>query len=196
MPEHDPFRTRARRPRMRSSSALIGLSLAGAALLGGVPLAGCSQDDAYQTHVVTQVTSPEEASALTPLDRGKIRREVLAVARSGVEAWMADDLDGLEDYFGADLARQFQDQAAGYARDTKTRIRVHTATHLDILDINASGDQALAQYSFTDDSYFADQNGKALTDPTHKDTLIQFTLERQDGGWRIVRSIGATESLQ
>ncbi|MCZ7661567.1 MAG: hypothetical protein M5U22_00785 [Thermoleophilia bacterium] len=146
--------------------------------------------------MVTSVTAEDAAESITPLERGKIRRDVLATARGGMNAWLDDDLEAMPQYFGAEYLDEFKKQATTYADEGKIRVRSHSEIVSNVTKIASSGKQALVEYNFTDDSYFTDTNGKVLSEPDHQKTVFQLTLELTDSDWRVVRIIGRSDSLK
>jgi hypothetical protein len=181
----------------------VALGVAGILVLVPPLSTGCGgQSDASQAQVIvtsSSVPTPSEEATrtLTPLERGKVRREALAVAEAGLAAWLADDLAAMEEYFTEDNVDYFRGLHDQYAAEGKVRVREHSATALDITGLSEDGTEATADYYLTDDSYFADAQGRALTEPTHADATFSFTLVRTDeGGWIITRFFGAREHLQ
>lgn len=165
--------------------------------LSAAPLSGCGSDpDPYQARVITSVTSSDQSGSLTPLERGKIRREVERVAGEGLAAWLEADVAAMSLYFTEDYVAGFEEREAGYAAAGKKRMRVHSEVSSGMTELGTTGEQALVDYNFTDDSYFADLQGKQLTEPERKETVFQLTLEKTDEGWRIIRIIGREASLQ
>ncbi|MHB9148473.1 MAG: hypothetical protein ACYC33_00060 [Thermoleophilia bacterium] len=169
-----------------------------ASLLAGPLVTGCGGGaDASQTRVETAVTQDATKTTVSPLERGKIRREVLRVAEEGMAAWLTDDLDAASEYWSKDNVDRFREQDESYAEEGKRRVREHSSVTMDAVDMSSIGDQAIVEYNFTDDSHFVDSAGKQIGEPTHKETLFQLTLQIEDEGvWRIERVIGASESLQ
>lgn len=181
---------------------LVVVGIAGLLLATPLTAVGCGDDsDASQTQViVTTSTVPsgsgEASQTITPLERGKIRREVIAVAQAAVDAWLTDDLEAMREYFAPSQMEYFQDLHDTYVQEKKQRVRSHSATSIDVTAINNDATEATVEYYFNDDSYFADEQGTALTEPTHKQTMIQFTLVKDDNGdWMIERIFGANENL-
>ena len=89
------------------------------------------------------------------------------------------------------------DYRESYAAEDKTRIREHVDTWIDIIDMNETGSQGLAQYKFTDESYFADSEGSPITDPPGKSTEWQLTIERaEDGTYYVIRMVAGADTIQ
>jgi hypothetical protein len=172
-------------------------------LLGAVAttsVAGCGNSGTdRQAMVISTSAAPTIATAtasLTPLERGKVRRDILTVSEAGLKAWLEDDLDAMPAYFSEDWVNVLRDQHESYVEEAKTRKRVHADTRMDVTELNAKGDQALVEYLFTDESYFVDAAGNPLTQPSGRETEFQLTLELKDGQWVIVRIVGGLDNLQ
>ncbi len=152
--------------------------------------------DPYQTQVVNSVPAPNTLTTITPIERGKIRREVERVVKDGMAAWLENDLGLMPRYFSEENVEQFKKQAATYGDEGRVRVRSHSEVRISVTEIASSGKQALVEYNFTDDSYFSDLGGKNLSEPKRRETVFQLTLEYTTGGWRIIRIIGRLDSLQ
>ncbi len=175
--------------RPAGAAALLVVSAALLASCGNGP-------DPYQAQVITSVTAPNTLTTITPIERGKIRREVERVAEDGMAAWLEGDFGIMPRYFSDENVVQFKKQAGTYADEGKVRMRSHSTVRSGVTEIASTGKQALVEYNFTDDSYFADLSGEKLSEPQHKETVFQLTLENTSVGWRIIRIIGRLESLQ
>ncbi|HEY3318400.1 MAG TPA: hypothetical protein VGK50_08265 [Coriobacteriia bacterium] len=167
-------------------------ALVAVAIAASTGLTGCAQDQRQTTIVVEP-----SGKALTPLQRGEIRRDVLRTAREGMDAWKRNDVAKMRSYFGTDLVAFYDKTYKDYAKAGKVRVRRYRdVAPLEMTDINTAGTEALATWEFYDDSYFADSSGKPLTKPTGKDTSLQLALDKKRGKWTIVRLIGANAVLK
>ena len=176
----------------RYSRALVAALLTATALANS-GMVGCRQQS--DTPVVSTVPPAEERSGLTALQRGQVRGEALAYAKAGWAAWQRNDLAAIERYFGSDLYERFRALDAQYKQEGRTRIHAFEIKSFDVMDLNATGTQAIANVYFNDLSYYVDKSG-ARTSPTHKYLSAQLTLDRQpDGGWKIVRMLTAKEVM-
>jgi hypothetical protein len=179
-------------PRARTTPAALALAAAAGALL----LTGC---DSGPSVSVTQVDPASEAAtdALTPIERGVVRREMLEASEEAVAAFLADDPARIEDSWPADYVELLAEQRAAYAAEGKVRVREHAETTLDVVEINENGTQAIAEYNFTELSHFETAEGTKLTEPTRAEKLWQLTLGgTQEDGWTVIRVIGAGETFE
>jgi hypothetical protein len=159
-------------------------------------LSGCGGGPSV-TVTEFDAASVQSTNAITPLERGVLRREMLGVAEEAVAAFLADDPARIEESLPADYVELLAEQRAAYAEEGKVRVREHSDVSLDIADINDDGTQALAEYNFTDISYFETLDGAKLTEPTGADKVWQLTLEGSpEDGYVVVRMIGAGETFQ
>jgi hypothetical protein len=137
------------------------------------------------------VAEDADDDALTPLERGALRREVLDEARAALSAWIDGDTEALKKHFADDLVEDFVAAQTSLDAEGKKRVRDHEQVFLDMTDLNQTGTQAIVEYRFNDGSYVADASGKRLTDPTGDEETVQLTWEKSGEGWRIIRVIGA-----
>jgi hypothetical protein len=159
-----------------------------------VPMAGCSRDP-YQT-TVRKVPPVESTSTITPIERGKIRREALASVRQGVAAWLADDGEAMKRYFSQEQVEYYAKLREESKRENRYRIRKHSDGKMDVIDMSPDGTEVSVTYAFVNDSYWADSKGRVLEKPTHKESQIQIGAKRIDGRWLIVRMIGVPETIR
>lgn len=183
---------------MRFVACAITLVVMAAFGSGMLALTGCGDSDASQVQVVTSV-SDANTGDLTPLEKGTVRREVLAVAQKGIDAWLTGDPDTMASYFPQEWVDYYRKLNTTYSEEGRTRVRKHNkVTLLDVTELRPDGGEAIVTYDFTDISYFADKNGTQLSKPSNKATEFQLTLDRdpKTKTWRIVRMIGGNEYLQ
>lgn len=180
--------------RRATVAAAFAVLLVAALLAGG----GCGAESSASQVTVAKVTESDESmSAITPLERGKLRREALEVMEAGIQAILNDDLEVMEQVFADTYVDHFRSQRETYEQEGKVRVRKHEEVRYDMVDMDAAGTEALVEYNFTDASYFTDRNGSRIAGSTGKETLLQFTLERGESReWTIIRLIGGQEALQ
>jgi hypothetical protein len=181
--------------------AAVAVAALAAALLAGLLLvgAGCggAETSASQVKIVKVTEEDETAPAITPLERGKLRRGALEVMEVGIQAILEDDLDLMAETMADTYVEHYTKQRETYEKEGKVRVRKHEEVRYDLVDMNRTGTEALVEYNFTDVSYFTDRDGNRTSEPTGKETLFQFTLERSESGeWTIIRLIGGQEALQ
>lgn len=160
-----------------------------------VPTAGCSRDP-YQTTVKKVSFVEESTSTITPIERGKIRREALASVRRGVAAWLADDAEAMRQYFSEEQLEYYAKLRDESKRTGRYRIRKHSEGMMDVIDMSPDGTEVSVTYAFVNDSYWADSKGRVLEKPTHKKSQIQIGAKKIDGKWIIVRMIGVPETIR
>lgn len=166
-----------------------------ALLMAGVTATGCDTSD--RTAVVRQPTSEETSGTLTPVERGKVRREALDSVRAAIEAWKASDTEAMRVYLADDLVQKFEATWAPYEAKGQHIEHVHDLDYLDMIDLNQSGTQALVTYRYDDLSYVADESGAKVEDlPPFELKEIQFTLEPEDGEWKIIRAIAGEDAFR
>jgi hypothetical protein len=171
----------------------------GGAVLVVVTLAATAGCSSGSTATVSQ-TSDETAEAsgtLTPLEKGEVHHEMLAVAEASIAAFLADDPAAIEEAYSDVYVDLFADEREEYASEGKVRVRQHDDTWVDIVEMNESGTQSLAQYKFTENSYFASESGEQLTEPEAVATEWQLTIDGSpDDGFIVTRVIGRAATLE
>jgi hypothetical protein len=180
----------ARTPARPLAAAVLAIALL------GVPVAGC---DRNQGPVVDlDGGSVTETDTLTPLERGKVRREVLDAARAWQETWLASDLEAMSRYADDEVLESFREPWEAYAAKGHRVEHKHEVIYLDVVDMNASGSQALVTYRYDDTSYVVDSAGRTVeTLPPFDDKEMQLTLDLQDDGtWMIVRIVAGQDAYR
>lgn len=183
---------------MRDSRACFAAALLAASLLAAslIVLAGCSRGS--NTVVDPTGGAREETSTLTPLERGKVRREILHEVDKWIAGWMASDVDAMSEVATDTVVAEFEKVWSDYAKKGQRVVHVHTRKYLDVIDLAKDGHQALVTYRYDDDSYVANAAGTRVeTLPPFKDKEIQLTVDRQDdGSWLIVRIIAGENAYR
>lgn len=156
---------------------------------------GCAPDP-YQTTVRKVTPGSETTSAITPIERGKLRREALEAVRQGVDAWLADDLEAMKRYFSDEQVAYYQRLREESERVGRFRIRKHRDVKMDVVEMSEDGTEVSVTYAFVNDSYWADRSGRVLEKPTHKQSQIQIGAKKIDGRWLIVRMIGVPDTIR
>jgi hypothetical protein len=175
----------------RTPLALVVFVVLGLALTA-LPLTGCARNP-RQTAVIVQKGSDEASGTITPLERGKLRREALRAAEAGLAAWIAKDDKAMKKYFAAEQVEYYGKKVKSNLADGRVRIRAHKDATMEVVDMSKSGREVLIDYQFTDMSRFEDPDGNVIVKPTGKDKTVQLTLDQEDDGWIIVRMIGGSE---
>jgi predicted lipid-binding transport protein (Tim44 family) len=167
------------------------------AVLVIVAPSGCMRTS-RQTEVVP---ADKDASAavegtptLTPLERGQVRHDILAVAEPAIQAFLDDDPEQIERYWDpvyCDLWAKYRKENAAAG---ETRVRKHERLTLDVTDMDAWGTEALVTYRFIDHSYTRDSDGDIVVPPTDKETQFQLTMVKDDEGkWMVKRLIAGSQ---
>jgi len=160
---------------------------------GWAALPGCSGDSRQVTIVKPE---REKREGLTPLERGRIRGEVLRVVRPAIKAWREGDVAAMKRYFSAELVTYNAKVKADYARQGKVRVRAHTNVTMDVVELTPDGREASVQYTFRNRSYFAAKSTRRpLTRPADEDGEIDMILKRTDRGWTITRMFSGRDEL-
>ena len=141
------------------------------------------------------ITNPPPLG-ITPAQRGVIRREALAAAKEGFDAWRSGDTKAMKPYFTPFYVNYYKKLYAGYAKDNKKRVRKFDITSMDVSDMNNTGRQVIVDVGLVDKQYYADLKGKPLTKPTNKSTYIQLTVSKKSGKWVIENMIGDAGAMK
>jgi ketosteroid isomerase-like protein len=179
------------RPHARTAAAgLLSLVMIGATATG---LTGCSSGPT-EPQVIRGDRLPD--SGLTPVERGRIRESVLKAARTGYDAWLANDVAAMRQVWAGTYVEYYEKLYAKYRAEGRVRVRKMEIKNFDMVELNRTGDEAIVQVYVNDRSYYANAAGKRTSEPTGRDTYLQLTLEKQtDGGWRIVRAIMSNDLM-
>ena len=180
-----------RRSASRPAGALAAVWLAATVLLG---VSACAPSP-RQTTVVPPEDQPG-ASGLTAIERGRLRREVLAATDAGMAAWRANDIEAMKKYFSEKQVAFYEKLKARDRAEGRLRVRRHLDASADVTELSGDGRQASVQYKFTNGSYFTDLSGRRLTKPTDRATEIDLTLVKNAGGWAISTMIAGREALE
>lgn len=169
-----------------------------AAIMLPMLLAGC---DSEPTTVIdanpTQGT--EQADAMTALDRGKMRREILEDAEAGRQAWLSGDREAFTEYFGPEPQEQMFVRWDAADEDGYVIEREHDVIMLDVTDLSTDGHQAIVSYTFTDRTVVYDDQGNVAFPASGIEADFQLTLQpdpEDPDRWVVVRMIGTKEAAQ
>jgi hypothetical protein len=169
-----------------------------AAIIVVVGTGGCASEPA--TSITTD--SGESAAAtgtLTPLERGKIRREILDDVELAIEAWLAGDREAFTKYYGPEPQEQMFVRWDAADADGYVIVRDHERLLLDVTELSPAGGQALVSYTFTDKTVVLDEDGSVAFPASGIEADFQLTLERSEEDsdtWVIVRMLGTKEAAQ
>lgn len=176
-------------------SVFRGACTLGVLLSLAVSVTAC--DEGGRTTVVTRSSQEETTGTLTPVERGRIRREALDVVRAAIAAWQDSDLESMKEYFAPELVAKFEKAWEPYRAKNQHVVHVHEVDYLDMIEMNNAGTQALVTYRYNDDSYVADAAGNKIEDlPPFELKELQFTLQLENGQWKIIRSIGGEDAYR
>ncbi|PKQ16066.1 MAG: hypothetical protein CVT67_06415 [Actinobacteria bacterium HGW-Actinobacteria-7] len=165
--------------------------MAAAALV--LPLAGCGRDPQQ----VQIISGPEAATGLSPTERGRVRTVALRAAHAGMDTWTSNNLAAMGKLWDTTYVEKYTKLDKQYSAEGKKRIRkINDVETFDVTDMNRAGTQVIVDIYFTDGSYFADKNGKAISKPSNAKKTIQLTMEKRSGSWMITRMITANDVAQ
>jgi hypothetical protein len=173
------------------AGALVAVGLAAAVLTG----ASACAPSPRQTTVIPTEEQPGSGGP-TALERGRLRREVLAATDAGMAAWRADDIEAMKKYFSEKQVAFYEKLKARNRAAGRLRVRRHLGVSADVTELSSDGRQASVQYEFTNASYFTDLSGRRLTGPANSETEIDLTLVKNAGGWTISTMIAGREALE
>ncbi|HET6351071.1 MAG TPA: hypothetical protein VFG89_02925 [Coriobacteriia bacterium] len=174
------------------AAGLIALTVTGS-------LAGGCTSGKQGAVVVTEDTAKNTPGKLTPLERGKIRREAMDDMRDFVAAWKANDADGMRKYLKDAYVKKYEETWAGYTKKGLKIKHVHKVKAFDATQINNTGTQMTVTYTYVDSSYLVDKNGDKVRSLPEVDEDASFTIERKDAkstDWKIVRMFVAKGSYR
>ncbi len=172
---------------------LLGALAASILAAGVVATPGCGRDP-RQTTVITSEEAPQ--TGITPIERGRIRSQVLKTMRQAIGTWRAGDIVAMKRYFSRGLVDYDAKLKAEYAKKGQVRVRRHSGVFLDVVEMKSDGTQAVVQYTFTNRSYFADRRTRRpVTKPSNKHGEIDITLDRRSSGWMVVRMFSSKDEL-
>lgn len=180
----------------RIPNALVRVALASSLLAVPLGVASCVDDSGPVIEAVDETA--ETTSALTPLERGKLRREVLDHAREFISAWKDSDAEALEALLPEQVADLFTDVWDDYADKGLSVRHVHDLTSLDVTEFNQTATQATVSYVYKDTSYLVDEDGAKAKNLPPLEPSLTITFEREpDGGeWKIVRMFVKAEGYR
>jgi len=177
---------------MRTRTRIPAVLVATALVLG---IGGCSP--APDTRVTVNSGSEETTDSITPLERGVVRREALAVTRTALKAWTSSDKAAMKKSFSESIMASFEKNWKAWEADGLSVKHVHEEVYLDVIDMSKDGTEALVTYRYNDTSYLVDASGKKVEAlPAFKDKEIQFTLQVEDETWKIVRAIAGENAYR
>lgn len=165
-----------------------------------VASAGCSGGGGTVEVTPAMPKNAENAvgeDGMTPVERGKLREEILGDLREDLDVWRRGDIDSLPKAFvkqQVDNRRKAEesDRAAG-----KVFVRVHDDPDIEVTDIASDKKSAHLIYTFTDKSYYAEAgSGRMLTQPANKKTQVTIKAVKQEGRWKIELTIGSSTGVR
>ncbi len=165
------------------------------------PQTGCT-DESTTVVIDAPASSADTSGAITPLERGAVRREVLDGAREAVDAWTSGDLDMVAEHFAPGWVDTFAEIWSEHESRGLTIVHQHDVEHLDVVDMNDGGTQALVDYVFIDRTTVVDSDGSVVEPATGRRADTQLTMEPDgsepdgSGDWRVVRMIVPKEVLR
>lgn len=171
------------------------LCTAVALVAAGASLAGC-RSNPRQTRVIVSDVSEEDTSTITPLQRGKIRRQALDQIQEGLDSWIAGDLAAMKKHFSDGQMEFYREAAEERAQRGLERVRRHAQPKLELTEMTSNGKEVIATYVFVNKAFTRDRNGEITSKPANKAAEIQISAVEVDGTWIIVRMIGGTDATE
>lgn len=172
----------------RIAGILTALFCVSAILLIG----GCSSGGST---VIIRDLEPEGPPGLTARERGELRREALEVARSGWDAFAANDTETMASSFTTSMVEPYIEKYAGYAAEGRERHREYEIVFMDVTKMSADGAEVTVTINAADTSYFIEPDG-TRTETADPERAIQMTLVRgEDGTYRITRMLAGNAFL-
>jgi hypothetical protein len=155
-------------------------------------LAGCSSSSVDVKITQDQPKDDRGLDGLTPLERGKVRRQVLNDTQKALDVWIKGDTKAYDRAFTKALLKEYEVQLAKLKSNNKEKIRIHTESKLEVTELTK--EEAGLKYTFTDGSYFVNaKTKKVITPPSNKSSEIAITVKKENGLWRINAMIGNGE---
>lgn len=160
---------------------VLGVAAPGLASCGSPPPrpSDGARADAVE-HTTTTSTSP-------PSTEEQVRRAYLASWHARARAMQTLDASHLECCYAGETLATLYRSVDRHARD-RHKVRVHATHDIDVLMIGA--DRAVVTDHAVESSVLYDADtGRDLEPTPHDVELLQFTLERLEGVWKVVFTI-------
>jgi hypothetical protein len=155
-------------------------------------IAGCSSGGST---VIIRDPEPEGPPGLTARERGELRREALQVARSGWEAFAANDTEAMASSFTTSMVEPYIEKYAGYSAEGRERHREYEIVFMDVTKMSTDGGEVTVTINAADTSYFIEPDG-SRTETADPARAVQMTLVRvEDGTYLITRMLAANAFL-
>lgn len=177
-----------------SKALIVGVGVA--VLLSVLGASGCAGREPRGAVVIEQAPKPvEDTSTITPLERGRARRDAMDAAEKAIAAFLADDEPGIKKYWAEQYQKLWKTYRAQNAENGVQRVRKHSNIEIfDVVEMGREGKDAIVQYRFTDESVFKDASGKVVAPPANRATEFQLTMaKRDDGTWYVKRLVAGDE---
>jgi len=176
---------------MTAERRIACVCLVAAAALGS--LSACASSPRQTTVVQVEKAASE---GLTPLQRGKVRREALAAAKTAVAVWLERDFEAMKPLFSEAQITYYRAEAARLAGEGLTRMRVHKDVALDVVEMDDAGTQVVIRYGFVNGSYTTGRSGTVVSPATDKKSELEITMQKLDGAWVVQKMFAGKESLE
>lgn len=130
---------------------------------------------------------------LEPLERGKIRREILNEIEEGVAIWLKGDSSGYSKAFTKKLAASYTDQVEKLHLRGTDKVRRHENQAFEVIELTK--DSATVKYTFIDKSYFiSTSTGKVVTPSKDAESEIYINVVKEENRWKMQSLIGSGEA--
>lgn len=155
-------------------------------------LQGCSSGGIEVDIKNVQGETPSK-DGLEPLERGKVRRQILNETEENVATWLKGDAVDYPNAFTAKLLASYEEQLEKLHREGKDKIRRHESQKFEVTEL--AKDEATIKYTFIDKSYFVSAaTGKVVTPPKNAESEILISAVKEGERWKIRALIGSGEA--
>jgi hypothetical protein len=152
-------------------------------------LGGCTSGNVEVKIKQEQLKDNRGADGYTPLERGKVRRQILTDTQKSLDIWIKGDISAYDQAFTRSLLNEYKTQLAKLNKDNTEKIRVHTKTSLEVTQL--ARNEAGLKYAFTDGSYFINTKTKKITTPpSNKASEIDIVVKKDGAYWKIKAMLG------
>lgn len=161
--------------------------------------AGCTNDNVdMQIQQPPQSNSEVGKDGLTPLERGKVRRQILNDMRENMDIWLKGDTQNYDKAFSKKLIKIYREQLDKLHQRGQDKVRVHENTRMEVVELDSPTVGAV-KYYFDEKSYFIDIKTKKITKfvekaPQGQQSQFEIVVIKEDGRWKIDAMIGAGEA--
>jgi hypothetical protein len=152
-------------------------------------ISGCSSGNVEVKIKHEQTNDNRGADGYTPLERGKVRRQIITDTQKALDIWIKGDISAYDQAFTESLLKEYKTQLAKLSKENTEKIRVHVKTSLEVTQL--AKNEAGLKYAFTDGSYFINARTKnVMTPPSNKASEIDIVVKKEGAHWKIKAMLG------